>query len=110
MNASLRPRPRGDIAVQTRDRVGFAGLAPQRLFGRCSCPFDDAFVETLTNGEVKDVERKRSPYLVPWSELSEDVKDQDRNFVRELPGLVMEAGFRVKRLGARTLEAGVTAG
>lgn len=51
-----------------------------------------------TYAAEKDLERKKSPYLVPWSELPEEIKDYDRHFVCEMPGLVADAGFRVERI------------
>jgi hypothetical protein len=43
----------------------------------------------------KDVERKRSPYLVPWEELDEPTREHDRAFVRGLPRFLAVAGFRI---------------
>ncbi len=45
----------------------------------------------------KDLERKTSPYLVPWEELSEEIRELDRNTVRGLQAFLAEAGFRVVR-------------
>ena len=45
----------------------------------------------------RDVDAKRSPYLVPYEELPEDVKDYDRNTVRGIPAFVAHAGFSVVR-------------
>jgi hypothetical protein len=53
--------------------------------------------EGWTHGAKKDLERRRSPYLVPWSELSEEIKEYDRVFIRELPLLVAGAGFQIHR-------------
>jgi len=46
----------------------------------------------------KDVERKRSPYLVPWEELDEQVREWDRVAVRGIPTFLARAGFQVVRL------------
>lgn len=45
----------------------------------------------------KDVERRRSPYLVPWERLTEEVKELDRAVVRRMPDLLAEAGLEVRR-------------
>jgi hypothetical protein len=45
----------------------------------------------------KDVERKTSPYLVPWEELDEQARELDRNAVRHLPILLAKVGFRIQR-------------
>ena len=50
-------------------------------------------------GSSRDPERKISPYLVPWSELAEEVKEWGRNlFVRQIPELLKGAGFEAYRL------------
>ena len=50
-----------------------------------------------TYGPVKDEERKVSPYLVPWSELDDGIREYDRAPVREMIGLVESAGLAVVR-------------
>jgi hypothetical protein len=47
-------------------------------------------------GPEKDVEHKRTPYMVPWDELSEDVKELDRQPVRGIPRLLARAGFTLE--------------
>lgn len=47
----------------------------------------------------QSVERKTSPVLVPWAELSECEKEKDRVMVRELPRFLARAGLQVYRLG-----------
>ncbi|MBP1767364.1 MAG: hypothetical protein H6P98_1479 [Candidatus Aminicenantes bacterium] len=49
----------------------------------------------------RDVHKKTSPYLVPWDDLTEAVKDIDRKAVREIPELLAGAGFEIYRLKAR---------
>lgn len=46
----------------------------------------------------KNIKKKTTPYLVPWEELTEDIKELDRNTVRDLPGLLARAGFQIYRL------------
>jgi hypothetical protein len=48
-------------------------------------------------GPVKDVERKLSPYLVPWEEMDEPTRELDRNAVRHLPVLLAKVGFKIQR-------------
>jgi hypothetical protein len=48
-------------------------------------------------GAVKDPATKEHPLLVPWSELSEDERDKDRDAVRTLPSMLMRAGFEIHR-------------
>jgi len=49
-------------------------------------------------GEKKDVEKKISPYLIPWSDLTEDVKEWDRQAMRNLPELLAKANFEIYRM------------
>lgn len=49
---------------------------------------------------AKDVGRRTSPYLVPWAELPESVKEDDRIFVRRLPAFLAEVGYRIVRVRA----------
>jgi hypothetical protein len=45
----------------------------------------------------KDIKDHKTPYLVPWEGLSEDLRERDRAFVRGLPGFLAGAGFRIFR-------------
>jgi hypothetical protein len=45
----------------------------------------------------KSLQKKTSPDLVPWSSLSQDAKERDRNAVRAIPELLRRAGFRVTK-------------
>jgi hypothetical protein len=49
-------------------------------------------------GEKRNVEKKISPYLVPWNSLTDDVKEWDRQPVRELPRFLAQAKFEIYRL------------
>ena len=66
-------------------------------------------VERLRSGwryaEDKDVELKHSPFLVPWSELSEEVKEWDRRAVRQIPAMMRERGYRIVRASGAADEA-----
>jgi voltage-gated potassium channel Kch len=39
-----------------------------------------------------------SPYLVPWSELEEDIRELDRLFIRGLPRFLAKAGLQIVRV------------
>lgn len=58
-------------------------------------------VERLLNGwkwgEKRETTKKTSPYLVPWSELSNDVKEWDRQTVRKMPEFLAKVGLEVRR-------------
>ncbi len=48
-----------------------------------------------TYGEAKDNENKISPYLVPYDELSEEIKNLDRDTIRNIPALLGMIGMAV---------------
>lgn len=47
---------------------------------------------------LRDVIKKTTPYLVPWEELDDEIRDNDRQAVRGMPYLMAEAGFEIYRL------------
>ena len=49
-------------------------------------------------GPKKDVDRKISPYLVPWSKLTEGVRKWDRDAVLAIPKLLGGVGLEVYRV------------
>ena len=46
-------------------------------------------------GSSKDVEHKRSPYLVPWEELPDRAKEWNRSAVRSIPSLLASVNLAV---------------
>jgi ppGpp synthetase/RelA/SpoT-type nucleotidyltranferase len=50
-----------------------------------------------TWSEVKDDDRLTSPYLVSWAELPDDVREWDRQTVREIPEFLAKIGLTVRR-------------
>jgi hypothetical protein len=46
----------------------------------------------------RDDEAKTHPCLLPWSDLSEEEKDKDRDTVKQIPEFMASVGFRVFRL------------
>lgn len=55
--------------------------------------------ERLRNGWVfapeKDTTRKETPYLVPYDDLTEDIKDLDRDTIRNIPALLNAIGLGI---------------
>lgn len=47
-------------------------------------------------GPVRDDAKKETPCLVPYSELSEDEKEYDRNTAMETIKLIVKLGFSIK--------------
>ena len=48
----------------------------------------------------RDVARRTNPYLVPWGELPDDIKELNRGWVRTLPVMLARAGFEICREGS----------
>ena len=48
-------------------------------------------------GARRDVGAKQSPYLVPWTDLSDEVRDLDRDSVRLIPRLLADSGLSIVR-------------
>jgi hypothetical protein len=42
--------------------------------------------------------KKTNPHLVPWSDLTEDMKALNRHVVHDLPAFLARAGFQISRL------------
>ena len=63
---------------------------------------EDWMRERLESGwtfaEIKDNENKASPYLVPYHMLSEEIKDLDRDTVRNIPALLDRIGMAIYRI------------
>lgn len=45
----------------------------------------------------KNIVKKTSPHMVPWEKLSWEIKESDRNMVRNLPSFLAQAGFQIYR-------------
>ena len=48
-------------------------------------------------GPVKDIEKKISPYLVPYRLLDDEIKDYDRNTVRAIPHILAKLDLKIIR-------------
>jgi hypothetical protein len=46
----------------------------------------------------KNIEKKTTPHLVPWEDLSEEIKELDRKTVRGMPAFLARAGYQVYRV------------
>ncbi|MCU0289025.1 MAG: NAD-binding protein [Acidobacteria bacterium] len=46
---------------------------------------------------LKNLKKKTSPFLVPWSQLPEEEKEKDRDTVRKIPAYLSKAGFQIYR-------------
>lgn len=57
----------------------------------------ERLLDGWTWGEKKDVLNKKSPYLVSWAELSEEVREWDRATVRKIPEFLASIGLEIVR-------------
>lgn len=101
-----------DIALKLRG-IEYE-LAPLRDWDAASFTFASQEIEILAIAEHdrwmaerladgwtlgdKDVEQKKSPYLVPFDELPDDVAKWDRMFVREYPAILASVGLQILRV------------
>ncbi len=51
--------------------------------------------EGWTYGEIKDLEKKKTPLLVPYKELPEGEKQYDRNTAVETLKVIVRMGYRI---------------
>ena len=100
-----------DIPVKLRS-IGCT-IAPLRDMSAPPFEFTDEEFETLAIAEhkrwvierlesgwrpgAKDVERKSSPYLIPFEELPDDIADADRDTVRQIPAALALVDLKVVR-------------
>ncbi len=105
-----------DQARHTAIKLEAAGCELEELTGWLDEPFSftDEEVELLAEMEherwvvdrirnrwvlgAKDLHRKRSPHLVSWADLPEDIREYDRVFVRGLPMILAKIGYRIVRV------------
>jgi len=59
-----------------------------------------------TWGKERDIIKKTSPYLVGWSELSEDVKERDRQTVHKITEFLAKVGLEIQRQFCRQPSSG----
>jgi ppGpp synthetase/RelA/SpoT-type nucleotidyltranferase len=51
-----------------------------------------------TYGPERDSQKRTSPYLIPWNDLPDEIRDFDRIAVGEIPECLKEAGLEVYRI------------
>ncbi len=118
-----------DQAAHIADKLHVIGCGVVNYQGRTPPPFHftDEEIEHLARlehdrwaterirqgwkpGLKRDAKAKTTPYLVPWEELSEPVRDLDRDAVREIPGQLARAGMAVVRLDPAASAGAATSG
>ena len=56
-----------------------------------------------TYGKKKNMKKKITPYLVPWDDLTENIKEFDRDPIRNIPSLMKSLGLKVVKSKIRLL-------
>ncbi len=90
------------IGPKTDSNDHRAELTPDEIELMTRIEHDHWVAERLADGweyapGKKDAEKKKSPWLVPWDELTEDEKEKDRNPVRKIPHFLATAGLQICR-------------
>ena len=49
-------------------------------------------------GEKRDQQKKTNPDLCPWEDLSEEERNKNEVFIRNLPGILAELGFQIDKI------------
>ena len=90
------------VPAPLADPGAAAGILPEEQVEELAVAEHDRWCEDLVadgwrhGPGPKDPERKLHPSLVPWSELSEEERDKDREPVRALPEMLAHVGFELR--------------
>jgi hypothetical protein len=79
------------------DAASFALTGPE-IETLAIAEHDRWMTERLADGWTlgdKDVEQKKSPYLVPFEELPDDIAELDRMLVKEYPAILASVGLQI---------------
>jgi len=55
----------------------------------------ERLLDGWTFGEKRDHQKKKSPYLVPWPDLPDDIKKYDRDAVKGIPGKLKKLNYEI---------------
>lgn len=91
------------VSLSAFDTAAFVELEPREIERLAELEHERWSSERRAAGwtlaPTKNAERKQSPYLVPYEDLPEDIRDHDRNMVRGIPAFLAKAGFAIVRVG-----------
>jgi len=54
--------------------------------------------EGWSYGDIKDIENKKTPLLVPYANLPESEKNYDRNTAMETLKMIVKAGYKLSKV------------
>ena len=88
-----------EIANKSDERPAITEFSPDEVEDLAIFEHDEWCKEKegtgWTYGEVKDTDNFITPYLVPWDELTEEIKEYDRDPARNIPSLMQSIGLKV---------------
>ncbi len=82
--------------IETSQEV--TGFSPEQVERLAREEHDEWVAERLSNGWThgeRDAVKKTNPYLIPYTALSEEIKDYDRDAVRNIFPMLKQLGLRV---------------
>ncbi|MCJ7725723.1 MAG: RyR domain-containing protein, partial [Acidimicrobiia bacterium] len=91
-----RVRPAGTATGEFAFTVEEAELLAEMEHGRWNA---DRLRSGWRWGPGRDADAKASPYLVPWTQVPDEIRDYDREFVRRIPALLASVGLEIVREG-----------
>jgi hypothetical protein len=89
-----------DFISQEQKTSIFNGFTVEEIQLMACMEHDRWVAERLLAGwtlGAKDTERRISPYLVDWNYLTDEIKEYDRESVRNIPVILSLAGEKIKR-------------
>ena len=78
--------------------VEITGFTPEKIEILARDEHDEWVKERIDNGWApgeRDAEKKTSPYLIPYTMLPEEIKDYDRDAIRNIFPMLKQLGLRV---------------
>ncbi len=96
-----------ELANESDERPAITEFSPEEVEDLAIFEHDEWCREKegtgWTYGEVKDTDNFITPYLVPWDDLTEEIKEYDREPVRNIPTLMQSIGLKVVKSKIRLL-------
>jgi hypothetical protein len=94
------------VSLTAFDASPFVEFAPEEVERLAELEHERWSRERIAAGWTlapqKDTDRRQTPYLVPYADLPEDIREHDRNMVRGISAFLAKAGFAIVRTGSDT--------
>ena len=101
VGCAVAPLPAGEATnfAFTDPEITLLSIAEHERWNR------ERIADGWTLAEKKNVERKQTPYLLPWEQLNErypDIAELDAVFIRALPAILASAALQIVRTTAES--------